>query len=70
MLNWTRVENKLNLTHLKWEVTKKIIEAVLLVSYSVIIILVVWVLLSAYHTPYDAGYKAGQFSKGFKEGQK
>ncbi len=70
MLNWTLMESKISTTHLKWDVVKKLLEVLILGAYWVSILGIIWVVLTVYNEPYKAGFKVGEFTKGYKEAQK
>ena len=61
-----RVDEKWAITHLKWEVAKKILEAAIQIGYTIIIAVMVWVVIHITTDPFDSGFRVGLFTRGFK----
>lgn len=64
------IDNKWAITHLKWEIVKKVLEAVIQIGYTIIVITLVWALLHTIGDPFDSGFRAGMFTRGFKTATK
>ena len=64
------IDNKWAITHLKWEVVKRVLEAVIQIGYTIMVITFLWVIIHLINDPFDSGFKVGSFNKGLKEAQK
>ena len=65
-----RLDEKWAVTHLKWEVAKKILEAIIQIGYAIMVSTLVWAVVHTATDPFDSGFKVGLFTRGFKTATK